>query len=162
MSLPEVGESVPDFSLNDLKDGTALRLSDTVQHNPTLVTFFKRSCATSQLTLPFIERLHKHYPLLQVLGVSQDDVADTTAFVAQTGVTFSVLLDSDWKVSAEYDLFTVPSVFLLDTARRVARVNLGWNKEQYNALSQDVAQLLNVAPVTLVTDDDKMPAFKPG
>lgn len=162
MPLPEVGNPVPDFSLNELQNGAAHRLSDVAARAPTLIAFFKRSCATSTMTLPFIERLHQHYPSLQLLGVSQDDEADTAAFAAQTGLTFPIVMDSDWKVSTEYDLFTVPSVFLLDTRRTLRRVNMGWSKEQYGALSDEIAQLLGVAPALLFTDADKVPVFKPG
>lgn len=162
MSLPEVGQTVPDFSLPHVNGGNIHHLSEIIPHNPTLIAFFKKSCATSRMTLPFVERLQQHYPALQLLGVSQDDVADTQALIEQTGIRFPILMDSDWKVSTEYDLFTVPSVFLLDKTGKVVRVNLGWNKEHYEALSHAVAQLLNVEPVTLVTDTDKVPAFRPG
>ncbi len=161
MPLPEVGETVPDFSLTDMR-GVTYRLSEMVTRQPTLLAFFKKTCATSRLSLPFVERLHKLYPALQLLGISQDDEADTSTLIEQAGLTFPVVLDRDWKVSAEYDLFTVPSLFLLDQTGKLARVNLGWSTEQYNALSQDVAMLLNVAPATLVTADDKMPAHRPG
>lgn len=162
MPPPEVGSAVPDFALRELTNGATHRLSDVTARAPTLVAFFKRSCATSKLALPFIERLHQHYPSLQLLGVSQDDEADTTAFVAQTGVTFPVVMDGDWKVSTEYELFTVPSAFLLNGQRTVQRVNMGWSKEQYGALSNAVAQLLGVVAVPLFTDADKVPVFKPG
>ena len=162
MAIPEVGQSVPDFTLREYQNGNSHRLSEVARNSPTLLAFFKRSCATSRMTLPFVERLHQKYPALQVFGISQDDPADTQAFAEQTGLTFPILLDGDWKVSTEYDLFTVPSVFLLDTEGRAAHVNLGWNREQYNALALAAARLLNAEPVTLVSDADKVPAFRPG
>jgi len=162
MPIPEVRQSVPDFTLEEYQNGTAHRLSEFARNSPTLLAFFKKSCATSRMTLPFVERLHQQYPSLQLLGVSQDDANDTQALIEETKLTFPVLDDSAWKVSTEYDLFTVPSVFLLDTDGRVVRVNLGWNKEHYSALSNDVARLLDVEPITLVTDQDKVPAFRPG
>ena len=56
----------------------------------------------------------------------------------------------------------MPSVFLLDTEGRVTHVNLGWNREHYDALALAAARLLNAEPVTLVSDADKVPAFRPG
>ncbi|MBI1801419.1 MAG: TlpA family protein disulfide reductase [Chloroflexi bacterium] len=161
MPLPEVGERVPDFALADV-NGHTYPLSESAQGRATLAVFFKRSCVTSRLALPFVERLHRLYPALRLIGVSQDDAADTEAFSAQAGLTFPVVLDSDWKVSTEYDLFTVPTAFLLDKAGRLARVNMGWSTEQYNALSAEVARLLEVTLLTLVTAEDKVPVFKPG
>lgn len=162
MPVPETGQTLPDFTLNAYNSGTSYRLSDLTAKAPTLVAFFKLSCATSKLTMPIIERLHRHYPALQVVGVSQDDAADTAAMVAHGGLTFPVVRDEGWHVSAAYDLFTVPSVFLLDTRGVVRRVNMGWNREHYAALSDDVAGLLGAAPAPLLIDADNLPAFKPG
>ncbi len=162
MPIPEPGQSVPDFTLHEYRNGHTRRLSEVARDGPTVLAFFKRSCATSRMALPFVERLHQQYPALQLLGISQDDAEETETLLAQVMLTFPVLLDSDWKVSTEYDLFTVPSVFLLDATGRVARVNLGWNTEQYNGLAEDAARLLNVEPIRLVRDEDKVPAFRPG
>ncbi len=162
MPIPDMGQSVPDFTLNEYQNGAVHRLSEIARNSPTLLAFFKQSCATSRMALPFVERLHQQCPALKVLGISQDDASETQALIEQIKITFPVLDDSDWKVSTEYDLFTVPSVFLLDTAGQVVRANLGWNKEHYNALSNDAARLLHVEPITLVTAEDKVPAYRPG
>ena len=162
MPLPEIGEYTPDFTLAQHENGATQHLAEITAQAPSLIAFFKQSCVTCRLTLPFIERLHRHYPALQVLGISQDDAEDTSAFVQQTGLTFPVVRDGDWKVSTAYDLFTVPSVFLLDKGGSVRRVNMGWNKEQYLGLSDEIARVLDTAPVPLLTDSDKVPIFKPG
>ena len=162
MPVPETGQILPDFALTAYDSGASYRLADMTPKAPTLVVFFKLSCVTSKMTMPIVERLHQHYPALQVVGVSQDDAADTAAMVAHGGLTFPVLRDDGWHVSAQYDLFTVPTVFLLDTRGAVVRVNMGWNKEHYAALSDAVAGLLGTAPEPLLTDADKLPAFKPG
>jgi peroxiredoxin len=161
MPLPEVGSTVPDFTLNTL-DGESYQLATLTARGATLLVFFKQSCVTSKLALPFIERLHKNYPTLQLLGVSQDNADETQTTLKEWGITFPVVLDPQWKVSLEYDLFTVPTTFMLHDDK-VTRVNLGWNKGHYEALSQELAQLLSVAPVPLFTAADaKVPAFKPG
>ena len=162
MPLPEIGQPSPDFTLAQHDSGAQHHLVQMTQHSPSLIAFFKQSCATSRLTLPFIERLHLHYPALQVLGISQDNADDTTAFVQQTGLTFPVVRDGDWKVSTAYDLFTVPSVFLLDKGGTVRRVNMGWNKDQYTGLSDEIARVLETSSVPLLSENDKVPVFKPG
>jgi len=162
MPIPEIGQPLPDFTLNAYNSGTAYHLSALAAQSPVLVAFFKQSCVTSNMTLPFIERLHKNYPALAVIGVSQDDEADTTAMVTRTGVTFPVVRDDGWQVSAACDLFTVPTVFLVDTEGAVRRVNMGWNKAQYSELSGDIAGLLGATAPPLFTEADNVPAFKPG
>jgi peroxiredoxin len=162
MPLPEIGQQAPDFALPDYNSSTTHHLSALARRAPSLIAFFKRSCATSRLTLPFVERLHQHYPALQVLGISQDNADDTSEFVQQTGLTFPVVRDGDWKVSTAYDLFTVPSVFLIETGGTVRRINMGWSTEQYTALSDDIARALNTTTVPLLAETDKVPVFKPG
>ncbi|MBI5876432.1 MAG: TlpA family protein disulfide reductase [Chloroflexi bacterium] len=162
MPLPEIGQTPPDFTLTANDGGATYRLVSLAPQAPTLVAFFKLSCATSKLTLPIIERLHQHYPALQVLGVSQDDTADTAAMAAHARITFPIVRDDGWHVSAAYDLFTVPTVFLLDTQGAVRHINMGWNKEHYLALSDEIAGLLSASPVPLLTETDQVPAFKPG
>jgi len=162
MPLPEIGQPTPDFTLAQHDSGAPHHLAEMTQRAPSLIAFFKQSCVTSHLALPFVERLHRHYPALQVLGISQDDADDTTAFVQQTGLTFAVVRDGDWKVSTAYDLFSVPSVFLLDKGGTVRRVNMGWSKEHYTGLSEEIAHALDTSAVPLLTDSDKVPVFKPG
>jgi peroxiredoxin len=161
MPLPEVGSTIPDFTLRTL-NGESYQLTNLTARGTTLLVFFKQSCVTSKLALPFIERLHKHYPALQLLGISQDDADETQTTLTEWGLTFPIVLDPAWKVSIEYDLFTVPTVFVLH-GDKVTRANLGWNKAHYEALAQELAQQLNVAPVPLFTDADApVPVFKPG
>ena len=162
MPLPEIGQPAPDFTLAQHDSGAPHHLAEMTQRAASLIAFFKQSCVTSRLTLPFVERLHRHYPALQVLGISQDDADDTSAFVQQTGLTFPVVRDGDWKVSTAYDLFTVPSLFLLDMGGTVRRVNMGWSKEQYMGLSDEIARVLDTSPVPLLSENDKVPVFKPG
>jgi peroxiredoxin len=162
MSLPEPGETLPDFTLATTDGGARVHLAEHCAGTPGLVAFFKASCVTSRMSLPFIERLHHNYPALAVLGISQDNAEETAQFAADTGVTFPVVLDTDWRVSVAYDLFTVPTVFLVDARGAVSRVNMGWNSEQYAALSDEIAALLGTSPVSLWRDGDKVPPFKPG
>jgi peroxiredoxin len=162
MPLPAVGEVVPDFTLPDYTHSTQFHLAEAMKEAPTLLTFFKRSCAVSRMTLPFVERLHRQYPAVQVVGISQDDQDDAAFIVDQSALSFPVLLDTNWQVSIAYDLVTVPTIFLLDTNGAVKCLNYGWQKANMEALAADVAQSAGAEPVPLFTDSDKVPVFKPG
>jgi peroxiredoxin len=162
MPLPAVGEVVPDFTLPDYTHSTQYHLAEAMKQGPALVTFFKRSCAVSRMTLPFVERLHRQYPAVQVLGISQDDQDDTAFIVSESKLSFPVLLDTDWQVSIAYDLVTVPTILLLDTNGTVRSLNYGWQKVSMETLGVDVAHSVGAEPVPLFSDADKVPAFKPG
>src|ERR1700754_1566046 len=75
-----------------------------------LLVFFKISCPTCQLALPFLERQHRSGQLV-VYGISQDKADATAAFAKTFGLTFPILLDSaasHYPASNAYGISTVP------------------------------------------------------
>lgn len=156
----EVGTCAPDFSL-PYRDGGTFHLAE--MGSSLLLVFFKTTCPTSRLVLPFLERLHQAYPSLAALGVSQDAVAETDAFVAELGLTFPMLLEErPWTVSARYGLVGVPTTFLIGPVGGVEDRMEGWQRTAINRLAASAARLVGAAPVTLSTPDDGAPELKPG
>ncbi len=154
------GGCAPDFSL-PYRDGGTFRLAEI--GTPLLLAFYKTTCPTSRLVLPFLERLHQAYPRLTALGVSQDPAAETDAFVGELGVTFPMLLESrPWEVSARFGLVGVPTVFLIGPIGGVEDAMEGWQRSAINRLAASAARLVGAAPVTLSTPDDGAPELKPG
>ena len=56
--LLEPGSRAPDFRLPQL-DGGAVALREILANGPAVIAFFKTTCPVCQLTLPFLERIHK-------------------------------------------------------------------------------------------------------
>lgn len=154
------GQCAPDFSL-PYRDGGIFRLSE--MGRSLLLVFFKTTCPTSRLVLPYLEKLHQACPTLAVLGVSQDPVAETDAFVGELGVTFPMLLEErPWEVSARYGLIGVPAVFLIGPAGGVEDMMEGWQRAAINRLAASASRLVGEAPVVLSTPGDGAPELKPG
>jgi peroxiredoxin len=65
----ELGRVAPEFSLKDT-NGVRRSLRENLKNGPVLAVFFKVSCPTCQLTLPFLERLKSS---VRTIGISQDD-----------------------------------------------------------------------------------------
>jgi peroxiredoxin len=119
------------------------------------------------LAFPFLERIYKAYGAggkFTLVGVSQDNAADTRAFNRQMGVTFPVLLDPAGKypVSSAYGLTNVPSIFLISPHGEVELSVVGWSKPETEELGRRLAQVSGVAPAPIVKASDKVPEFKPG
>src|SRR5579864_1824955 len=91
-AMVEAGAHAPSFHLKAL-DGQTTSLDDLQAKGPALLAFFKVSCPVCQLAMPYLERLSTSSSV-KVIGISQDDAADTREFNRRFGVTFPTLLDS--------------------------------------------------------------------
>ena len=121
-----------------------------------LLVFFKVTCPVCQLTLPFLERLHQS-GTLPVVGISQNDAADTREFNAGFGVSFPMLLDPEdsFPASNAYGISSVPTAFLVEPDGRISRTIEGWRKREIEALGQ-------MTGASLFRTGDNVPEWKAG
>jgi peroxiredoxin len=129
------------------------------------LAFFKTTCSTCQFTFPYLQKLADAYEdsgKLTVWGVSQDDADTTDDFARRYGVTFPLLLDRDLYHSMTYGLTNVPTIYLADGKGLVLKKLVGWNRNEVNDISAQIAAFLEREPVAIVTEDDPAPAVKPG
>jgi peroxiredoxin len=129
------GSAAPDFRLPQL-DGGAVALQEILANGPAVIAFFKTTCPVCQLTLPFLERIHKS-GTLPVYAVSQDDAEDTREFNREFGLTLPTLLDSGrsgYPVSQAFGISSVPSAFLIERDGGISRVIEGWSKRDMESL----------------------------
>src|ERR1700721_2369029 len=107
MAVLTAGTKAPDFELKTM-DGKKFVLRDELARGPLVLAFFKVSCPTCQYAFPFLDRLERAYGHngVRIIGVSQNNPKETTAFIKEFGVTFPVLLDDTDKypVSNAYGL----------------------------------------------------------
>jgi len=159
-----VGSRAPEFSLEGT-DGRTFSL----RHGgvrPAFLVFFKTSCPTCTLTLPFLQRLHERAleAPLHFWGISQDGEADTGVFGSQHGITFPLLPDGrDFPVSNSYGLTSVPTLFLVEPDGRVSWTSVGFSKAGLESLASGLGRRLRLRGVApLFTASDDVPALKPG
>ena len=127
----ESGATAPDVSLVDA-DGARRTLASLLATGPVLLAFFKVSCPTCQLTLPFLGRLAGGS--LQIVPVSQDSPAATRRF----GLTLAALYDREedgYPASNAFGITNVPSLFLVEQDRRIAWDLLGFHRQQLEVLA---------------------------
>lgn len=153
----QLGTIAPDFSLQEFT------LSQELKKGPILLTFYKKTCPTCQLAYPLLERLHKLYTSenFQVIGIGQDP--ETKEFATQYKITFPLISDtSDYKVSKQYHLTHVPSIFLIDPDQKIQFVTVGFSKKDFILMSQEIAKKTKQTLKDLFTPQDFFPEFKPG
>ena len=157
------GSTAPDFELQTL-DGTNLRLSEALKSGPVLVVFYKQSCPTCQLTFPFIQRLFAAgggSSEMSFWAISQDEVEQTRAFVAEYGLEFPVLLDAHpYPVSADYTLSFVPTFYLVGADGTIQLADFGFSKPTLNAIADRLE--LEGDGALFGEDYESLPDYRPG
>jgi len=160
MAALPAGTKAPDFSLPALsstKDGGKFSLQAALKQGSVLAAFFKVSCPVCQYTFPYLERMHKAHgdKKVTIVGISQDNERDTTAFLREYGVTFRTLLDdpNGYAVSNAYGLTNVPTLFLIGQDGQIEITSVGWVKQEV----EDVNRKLAAAQQTPLP-----PIFEPG
>jgi len=136
--LPE-GVMAPQHRLQ-LLDGGETPLYDSDADPLTLFVFFKVTCPVCQLTLPYLNDLHRSGSM-KIRAVSQNSPEDTREFIEEFGIEYPVLLDKEdagFPASNLYGISHVPSQFLVGKDARIARVIEGWNKQEMQKLGVQV------------------------
>lgn len=160
-----VGTAAPDFRLSSV-DGKPFSLSDALSRGPVVLAFFKVSCPTCQYAFPFYERLFHAYKNKHVnlIGVSQNDAADTTAFAEEFGVTFPILLDDtrSYPVSNAYGLTNVPTLFWIGTDGKVEITSMGWSKPDFEKINRRMAEAAAIATAPMFRPEDDLRDYRAG
>ena len=155
----------PEISL-PATDGSQFSLQDALKRGPVLAVFFKVSCPVCQYTFPFIERLHKNYgdQKLTIVGISQDGLRDTNAFLKEYGATFRILLDDPkgYAVSNAYGLTTVPTLFLIGGDGQIEISSVGWVKQEIEEINKKLANAHQTPPSPVFHAGDDVRDFRPG
>lgn len=125
--------------------GKPIILSEILKRGPAVLAFFKVGCPVCQYAFPYIERLaqlHKAEPV-SFVGISQDNLADTQAFMKKYGVTFTVALDDPQRyiVSNAYKLTNVPTVYLVDRDGSIRVSSVGWLRKEIEDINLQLSMM---------------------
>ncbi len=160
--LPRAGQRAPQCDLERL-DGSApgtAGLAALLREGPVLLAFFKASCPVCQMTLPYLERIHRARKpgSIAIYGVSQDDAETTREFSNEFGLSFPMLLDREedgYAASNAFGISHVPSLFLVEPGGAISWSLEGFNKREFLAM----AGLAGVQPFRA---DENVPEWKAG
>jgi peroxiredoxin len=151
------GVKAPDFALTSTK-GKSLILSEVLNRGPLVLGFFKVSCPVCQYAFPYLERLWQVHKTeaATFLGISQDNAADTEAFVTRYGLSFPIAMDDPARyiVSHAYKLTNVPTIYLIDRGGEIQLSSVGWARRDFEELNLKLS-MMNPA-------QQQHPLFKPG
>jgi peroxiredoxin len=128
-----------------------------------LVTFYKFSCPTCQLTLPYIQKMYEAYgDAVHFRAVAQDGPEKTTEFAKQYNITMPILLDQEpYPVSRQYGLVSVPSIFLVNPDQTIRYVGEGFVKQELLNFADVLAEKSSKPQIELF-GNEHVPELKPG
>jgi peroxiredoxin len=159
------GAKAPEFDLKTL-DGKRFSLHAELARRPVVLVFFKVSCPTCQYALPFFEHLHKSYGhnSVTLVGISQNDAKDTTAFNREFGVTFLTLLDDtrSYPASNAYGLTNVPTIFWIAQDGEIEVSSVGWLKADFEDINRRMAEAGKIAPAVVFKPGEDVLDFRAG
>ncbi len=165
MAALTAGTSAPDFKLQTM-NGQQFSLRDALAKGPVVAAFFKISCPVCQYAFPFLERIYKAHggKKVTMVGVSQNEMKDTAAFVKEYGVTFPILLDDTktYPVSNAYGLTNVPSIFWIGQDGEIEISSVGWDKKEIEEINRKAAEINGEGPKPVFRSDDQVPDYRPG
>ncbi len=129
------------------------------------MVFYKNTCPTCRLAFPFLQALHDHVSPFggRVVGVSQDGIEGTASFAAELGLTMPLAIDGDgYPVSRDYDLISVPTLYLLEADGTIVQSGAGFSKDGLGSMAGALAASVGATRKDLFGGHESTPAFKPG
>jgi cytochrome c biogenesis protein CcmG, thiol:disulfide interchange protein DsbE len=125
---PQEGFLAPDFSLETLS-GETYTLS-TLRGSVVVVNLWASWCPPCRAEMPAIQHVYEKYKgeglvVLAVNATSQDNIAAVDAFIAEHGLTFPVVMDTDGKVASLYHLSSLPTTFFIGRDGMIREVTPG-------------------------------------
>ena len=130
-----------------------------------LYAFFHTDCPTSEMAVPFLDRLQEigEGRGLRVVAVSQDGPETTEPFVSRLGLRVPVLYDPPpWKASESLGLASVPVFAAVSREGRVDRVVVGLQKLELEAFAERAAALAGRPSRPFFRPEENVPAIRPG
>ena len=100
------------FTLTDL-NGKSWTLKD-LRGKVVLLNFWATWCPPCRKEMPDLETLNQRFGPkgLVILGISDEDAATVSAFIAQHQVTYPILLDPGRKVNDQFQIEGIPKTFI--------------------------------------------------
>ena len=143
-------------------DAAPLVPGATFEQGPVALVFYKVTCPVCQMAAPKVDSMARAYPG-RVVGIGQDPPDELERFGREFGMDVPAVVDlPPYDVSNAYGIETVPTLFVIDGAGKVADAVISWDRAGYNRASARLAEFLGVEPATVSDSSDGLPPFRPG
>lgn len=134
------------FTLKNL-DGKNVTLSDYRGKKVVVLDFWATWCGPCRMTMPALESFQvKHRKRLEVLSINQlEDPQRVAAYINnQSYESLHVLLDQDGRVSREYRVYGIPTLYVINLEGVMCYKHVGYRPGLGAHLEEAIAQHCNV------------------
>jgi peroxiredoxin len=124
-----------DFTLTDL-EGKPWTLK-SLQGKVVLVNFWATWCPPCRKEMPDLDRLYQQFRAqgLVILAISDEDISKVKPFIADKGISYTVLLDPGRKVNTLFHVMGIPKTFIYDRSGKLAAESIDMRtRNQFLAL----------------------------
>ena len=129
-----IGSRAPDFSMTSLS-GQQINLKD-LKGQGVLVNFWATWCYPCREEMDDLKAAYEKYKDqgIVILGIDMKEGEDTVRkFIESYKITYPILIDMDGKVSDAYNVFGIPSSFVIDREGIIRDIILGeMNQDSIN------------------------------
>jgi thiol-disulfide isomerase/thioredoxin len=138
-----VGQAAPSLVQPSL-DGSVVRLEE-LRGRVVVVDFWATWCGPCHVQAEILKPLYERYRGrgVEFLAVSVGEPVETVrAFLAQRPLPYTVLTDAEDRLSARHEIFSLPSLMIVDRGGRVAfyQVGLSDSAELERVIDQSLAR----------------------
>jgi thiol-disulfide isomerase/thioredoxin len=130
-----------------------------------VLAFFKTTCPTCQLAFPVYGELERRLRgTASVIAMAQDPADKARAWLDECGFEGPVFDDeaTGYEISDEFEIRSVPTVFLVDAGGTIVDMVEGWDRDLTNQLARRIGELTGTELGDVSTPEDGLPPFKPG
>lgn len=125
----EVGDAAPDFELVTLK-GEPVKLSD-YKGKKVILNFWATWCPPCKAEMPHMQKFYEENKEdgIEILAVNLTDMDSgmdsIESFVKDYGLTFKIPLDQQGDIGRQYQAFTIPTSYLIDSSGIISNKIVG-------------------------------------
>ena len=134
-----VDHPAPDFALTTVSGPPLAGLADLRGH-VAIIDFWATWCGPCAYAMPHIVELAHKYPDLRVVGISDEDASDITAYAKAHGIDYTIARDADDVITGHYLVTGLPTLVIVDKTGIVRALHVGAG--DFDAIEADVQRLL--------------------
>ena len=125
---PSVNTLAPNFSLKSNHDENISLKRVVAANEVTLVNFWATWCPPCRKEIPDLNRIYGEFRKrgVEILAVNlQEDPETVKTFVRENKMEFPILFDNEGKVGRNYQIYYIPTTFVLDNSGRIREIIQG-------------------------------------
>ncbi|MBI4055521.1 MAG: TlpA family protein disulfide reductase [Elusimicrobia bacterium] len=134
----------PEFELSTPR-GNLLRLRD-MRGSLVLIDFWATWCLPCHESMPSFQKLYEKYKDqgLMVVGINIDtNPKPVSPFLKRLSITYPIALDTQNSVMQSYQVYGIPSLFLIDRKGYIQAHWTGYSSELDRSVEEEIKNLLN-------------------